>query len=257
MTVSLSSLTSSLYSLSFSSNICRKPTTLSLPGTFSLNRSSKLPSLIVKGENQAAQRNFPIDLKEAISSVIFATPRSVELCLDCGVNHLLVEKLSAKAPDGPTKIKILTAIAEEHNIKWESKSFGDNDTKASQDLLVGPSTPEKSAYVEPFQGHVPPPVHDEKGPPNSGGPSQLTPTHDAYTNSYDQSANTAARKASGNNSITSGMLDIEIKSSGDGSQKMDFRDTYSENKSFFPTGRQLEHGIQGCCLCCTGCCGIC
>lgn len=49
----------------------------------------------------------------------------------------LVEKLSAKAPDGPTKIKILTAIAEEHNIKWESKSFGDNDTKASQDLLVG------------------------------------------------------------------------------------------------------------------------
>jgi hypothetical protein len=49
----------------------------------------------------------------------------------------LVEKLSAKAPDGPTKIKILTAIAEEHNIKWEPKSFGEEDTKASQDLLVG------------------------------------------------------------------------------------------------------------------------
>jgi vacuolar protein sorting-associated protein IST1 len=49
----------------------------------------------------------------------------------------LVEKLSAKAPDGPTKIKILTAIAEEHNIKWEPKSFGEDDTKASQDLLVG------------------------------------------------------------------------------------------------------------------------
>jgi vacuolar protein sorting-associated protein IST1 len=49
----------------------------------------------------------------------------------------LVEKLSAKAPDGPTKIKILTAIAEEHNIKWEPKSFGEDDAKASQDLLVG------------------------------------------------------------------------------------------------------------------------
>jgi len=49
----------------------------------------------------------------------------------------LVEKLSAKAPDGPTKIKILTAIAEEHNINWEPKSFGDDDTKASHDLLVG------------------------------------------------------------------------------------------------------------------------
>ncbi|KAL5079692.1 hypothetical protein RYX36_008113, partial [Vicia faba] len=142
-----------------------------------------------------------------------------------GLLYLLVEKLSAKALDGPTKMKILTAIAQEHNIKWESKSFGDNDTKASQDLLavyfyaffyvkVGTSTLEKSAYVEPFQVHVPLPVHDEKGPPNFGGPSQLTPTHDAYTNSYDQSANTAARKASGNNSATRGIPDIEIKSSG-------------------------------------------
>ncbi|CAL5186373.1 unnamed protein product [Lathyrus oleraceus] len=210
-----------------------------------------------------SQKNCPIDLKEAISSVIFATPRcsdipeladvkkhmaskygkefvsaAVELRPDCGVNRLLVEKLSAKAPDGPTKIKILTAIAEEHNIKWESKSFGDNDTKASQDLLVGPSIPEKSPYVEPFQVHVPPPVHDKKGPPNSGGPSQLTPMHDAYTNSYEQSVNAAARKSSGNNSTTSDMPNIDIKSSGDGSQKMDFRDSYSENRSSFPTGRQ-------------------
>ncbi|KAL5097527.1 hypothetical protein RYX36_001854 [Vicia faba] len=128
---------------------------------------------------------------------------TVKLRPDCG----LVKKLFAKAPDSPTKIKKLTAIAEEYNIKWESN-------------------------------YVPPPVNDEKGPPNSGGPSQLTPTHDAYTNSYDQSVNTAARKASGNNSATSGIPDIEIKSSGDGSQKMDFRDIYSENKSSFPTGRQ-------------------
>ena len=49
----------------------------------------------------------------------------------------LVEKLSAKAPDGPTKIKILTAIAEEHSIKWQPKSFGENDAQLSQDLVVG------------------------------------------------------------------------------------------------------------------------
>jgi len=49
----------------------------------------------------------------------------------------LVEKLSAKAPDGPTKMKILAAIAEEHNIKWDPKSFEENDVKSSQDLLVG------------------------------------------------------------------------------------------------------------------------
>ena len=128
-------------------------------------------------------------MKEAISSVIFASPRcsdipelidvrkhitakygkefvsaAIELRPDCGVNRMasfstcmkldriiflvspfysnlmlsfqLVEKLSAKAPDGPTKIKILAAIAEEHNIKWEPKSFGENDVKSSQDLLV-------------------------------------------------------------------------------------------------------------------------
>ncbi|KAL5102572.1 hypothetical protein RYX36_006899 [Vicia faba] len=170
MVVSLSSLTSSFYSLSFSSNISRKPTTLSLPRTFSFYRSSKLPSLTVSATSLAP----PVESKTA----------DFKTCEEA-YGFKLVEKLSAKAPDGPTKIKILTVIAEEHNIKWESKSFGDNDTKASQDLLVGPSTPEKSAYVEPFQVHVLPPVHDEKGPPNSGGPTQLTPTHDAYTNSYD------------------------------------------------------------------------
>jgi len=134
-------------------------------------------------------RNCPIDLKEAVSSVIFASPRcadipelvdvkkqltskygkefvsaAIELRPDCGVSRMvslstclklgkdkiilklisnlilsfqLIEKLSAKAPDGPTKIKILAAIAEEHNIKWEPKSFEENDVKSSQDLLVG------------------------------------------------------------------------------------------------------------------------
>ncbi|XP_024641289.1 sericin 1 isoform X2 [Medicago truncatula] len=208
-----------------------------------------------------AQKNCPIDLKEAIATVIFATPRcsdipeladvkkhmtskygkeftsaALELRPDCGVNRLLVEKLSAKAPDGPTKIKILTAIAEEHNIDWEPKSFGDNDTKASHDLLDGPSTLQKPAYEEPFQAHVPPPVHVEARPPSSHATSQPKPMHDAYTSSYEQSANAAARNA--NNSTTSGMPITETRSSGGGSQEMDFRDSYSENRSSFPTGRQ-------------------
>ena len=136
----------------------------------------------------------------------------------------LVEKLSAKAPDGPTKIKILAAIAEEHNIKWEPKSLGENDVKSSQDFLVGltscgfslvyfdakclldyicltlyvyvkvgPSTSEKVAYAEPSQIHVPP-AHDEKGPSNLHAPSQVKPVHHSSTNSYEQTASGAARK---------------------------------------------------------------
>ncbi|KAL5059621.1 hypothetical protein RYX36_031225 [Vicia faba] len=181
---------------------------IALPNSLSLTVSATSLAPPVESETTDLKTNCPIDLKEAISSVIFATPKCsyipeltdvkkhmaskygkefVSAAVELHPDYGLVEKFSAKAPDGPTKIKILTAIAEEHNIKWESKLFGDNDTKASQDLL---------------------------GPPNSGGPSQLTPTHDAYTNLYDQSANTTARKTSGNNSATSGMLDIEIKSSG-------------------------------------------
>lgn len=48
----------------------------------------------------------------------------------------MVEKLSAKAPDGPTKVKILSTIAAEHNVKWDPDSFGDTGSKPSEDLLV-------------------------------------------------------------------------------------------------------------------------
>ncbi|GAU48187.1 hypothetical protein TSUD_141760 [Trifolium subterraneum] len=200
-----------------------------------------------------SQKNCPIDLKEAVASVIFATPRCSDIPELADVKkHMtskygkefasaaieLVEKLSVKAPDGPTKIKILTAIAEEHNIKWEPKSFGEDDTKASQDLLDGPSTLQKAAYEEPFQVHVPPPVHDEKGPTNSHSSSQPKPTHDAYTSSYEQNANAYARKDSGINSTTSGMPNTETRSSGVGSHEMDFRDPYSENRGSFPASRQ-------------------
>jgi hypothetical protein len=38
----------------------------------------------------------------------------------------VIEKLSAGAPDIQMKIKTLTSIAEEHNIKWEPKAFEEN-----------------------------------------------------------------------------------------------------------------------------------
>lgn len=91
-----------------------------------------------------SQKNCPLDLKEAIASLIFAAPRCADITElqdvrkqftakygkdfanaasevrpNCGVSRTLVEKLSVNAPDGPTKVKILTAIAEEHNVKWE------------------------------------------------------------------------------------------------------------------------------------------
>ncbi|KAK9715780.1 hypothetical protein RND81_06G188800 [Saponaria officinalis] len=113
-----------------------------------------------------SQKNCPLDLKEAISSLIFAAPRcgditelqdvrkhftakygkdfataAVELRPACGVSRTLVEKLSVNAPDGPTKIKNLKGIAEEHNIQWEPNWFKDEDTVSSSD-------PPRKQYTE-------------------------------------------------------------------------------------------------------------
>ncbi|KAK4432932.1 IST1-like protein [Sesamum alatum] len=128
-----------------------------------------------------SQKTCPIDLKEAIASIVFASPRcgdvpelldvrkhftekygkdfttaAIELRPECGVSRMLVEKLSAKAPDGQTKIKILSAIAEAHNVKWDPTSFEEKESKPPSDLLTGPSTfgKESKAHVEPprFEG---------------------------------------------------------------------------------------------------------
>ena len=41
----------------------------------------------------------------------------------------LVDKLSVKAPDGPTKNKILKEIATERNVTWEPESLVEPDPK--------------------------------------------------------------------------------------------------------------------------------
>ncbi|KAJ0971393.1 hypothetical protein J5N97_019352 [Dioscorea zingiberensis] len=112
-----------------------------------------------------SQKNCPVDLKEAISSVLFASSRcadipeiidvrkqfetkygkefitaALEVRPGCGVSCLLVEKLSAMAPDMVTKMKVLTSIAEEFNIKWDTKPFEDQNQISSDDLLAGPKT---------------------------------------------------------------------------------------------------------------------
>ncbi|KAF8677976.1 hypothetical protein HU200_046333 [Digitaria exilis] len=112
-----------------------------------------------------SQKVCPIDLKEAIASVIFASMRcsdvtelpdirkqftskygkefaaaALEVRPDSGVNRLVIEKLSAGAPDVQTKIKTLTSIAEEHNIKWEPKAFEEKLQKPNEDHLYGSAT---------------------------------------------------------------------------------------------------------------------
>ncbi|KAH0654397.1 hypothetical protein KY289_032075 [Solanum tuberosum] len=126
-----------------------------------------------------SQKNCPIDLKEAITSVVFASPRcgdvpelvdvrkhltakygkefisaAVELRPNCGVSRMLVEKLSAKAPDGQTKMRILGAIAEEHGVKWDPKSVEETESVPSNDLLNGSGSLEKAGNIHEDPLHL-------------------------------------------------------------------------------------------------------
>ncbi|KAG7599198.1 Vacuolar protein sorting-associated protein Ist1 [Arabidopsis suecica] len=110
-----------------------------------------------------AQRECPLDLKEAISSVCFAAPRcsdltelqqvqilfvskygkefvaaASELKPDSGVNRKLVELLSVRAPSPEIKLKLLKEIAEEHELDWDPASTETDLFKSHEDLLDGP-----------------------------------------------------------------------------------------------------------------------
>lgn len=127
-----------------------------------------------------SQKICPVDLKEAVAGIIFAAPRcaeipelkdiskhltakygkefvsaAVELRPDCGVNKTLIEKLSARAPDGLTKEKILTTIAKEQSIKWESSWSKETEPNSS---FPNASNIEKGSkrHMEPDDFVVPP-----------------------------------------------------------------------------------------------------
>lgn len=109
-----------------------------------------------------AQKECPVELQEAIASIIFASPRcsdlpefmqirslftakygkefvaaASDLRPDSSVNRTVIEKLSVRAPFAELKIKVLKAIAQEHNLQWDSSSTEEEFSKKHEDLLDG------------------------------------------------------------------------------------------------------------------------
>lgn len=126
------------------------------------------------------QRDCPADLKEAISSVIYAAPRcsdipelsrirdifekkygndfvsaATDLRPESGVNSLLVEKLSIRKPGGEVKLKMLKEIAKEYQVEWNSKETEDELLKPPEELIEGPSI-FISASSFPIKRNLPP-----------------------------------------------------------------------------------------------------
>lgn len=111
-----------------------------------------------------SQRECPLDLKEAISSICFAAPRcadlpellqvqmsfaakygkefvsaATELMPDCGVNRQLIELLSIRAPSPEKKLTLLKEIAVEHDVDWDPTASEAEFLKKHEDLLNGPA----------------------------------------------------------------------------------------------------------------------
>ncbi|CAL0328544.1 unnamed protein product [Lupinus luteus] len=112
-----------------------------------------------------SQRECPLDLKEAISSVCFAAPRcadlpellqvqflfgakygneflsaATELRPDCGVNRQLIELLSVRAPSPEKKLKLLKEIAVEHELDWDPAPSETSSLK-NMKTYCGPTFP--------------------------------------------------------------------------------------------------------------------
>ncbi|KAK6940110.1 Vacuolar protein sorting-associated protein Ist1 [Dillenia turbinata] len=128
-----------------------------------------------------AQRECPLDLKEAISSVCFAAPRcadlaellqvqmlfamkygkefvsaATDLMPECGVNRQLIELLSIRAPAADVKLKLLKEIAEEHELDWDPTASETELFKSHEDLLNGPMQ-----FVSGSKLPLPKEKHDE------------------------------------------------------------------------------------------------
>ncbi|XP_076924337.1 uncharacterized protein LOC143586748 [Bidens hawaiensis] len=140
-----------------------------------------------------SQRECPLELKEAVASIIFAAPRcsdlpdlltvrnlfatkygkefilaASELRPDTSVNRTIIEKLSVYTPSGEVKLNVLKEIAREYNILWDSSKTEAEFKKLPEDLLNGPKQistvtqiPEsrKESPVKPITSSPRGPVH--------------------------------------------------------------------------------------------------
>lgn len=148
--------------------------------------------LVVRLPIIEAQRECPLDLREAIATLIYAAPRcsdlpellhirnlfvakygkefvaaAAELRPDCGVNRQIIEKLSVRAPDADIKLKALKEITGEHEVGWDFSATEAEFFKLHEDLLDGSNhvlsgvkvelsvEEEKKSHPTPVKGPLP------------------------------------------------------------------------------------------------------
>ncbi|KAJ0251066.1 Regulator of Vps4 activity in the MVB pathway protein [Hirschfeldia incana] len=163
-------------------------------------------------------KECPVDLKEGIASLIFAAPRcseipelgdlkdifekkygrdfvaaATELRPTCGVNRMLVDRLSVMRPFGEVKLKVMKEIAKEFQVDWDTKETEQELLKPQEQTIGGPrefvcasSLPVKRASDES--------IDPTKAVPRSSSSMSMT-THYHDTESAAEAAAELAKQA--------------------------------------------------------------
>ncbi|XP_076914457.1 uncharacterized protein LOC143573471 [Bidens hawaiensis] len=142
-----------------------------------------------------SQRECPLELKEAVASIIFAAPRcsdlpdlltvrnlfatkygkefilaASELRPDTSVNRTIIEKLSVYTPSGEVKLNVLKEIAQEYNILWDSSKTEAEFKKLPEDLLNGPKQISTVTQIPKIRKESPKAAHHEPITTSQRGP---------------------------------------------------------------------------------------
>ncbi|KAF3326674.1 IST1-like protein [Carex littledalei] len=132
-----------------------------------------------------SKKECPVELQEAIASIIYASSRcsdlpelttirnlfgtkygkefvmsALELRPDSCVNRTVIEKLSVKAPSAEAKLNVLKSIAQERGLEWDSSATEAQFNKTYDDLLDrSESSQNKPTICTPTEGRsIPSPV---------------------------------------------------------------------------------------------------
>lgn len=138
-----------------------------------------------------SQKECPLELREAVASVVFAAPRcsdlpellhvrslfsakygkefilaATELRPDTSVNRSIIEKLSVYAPPPEVRLRVMKEIAQEYNVAWDSSKTEAEFSKKPEDLLNGPKPISMGTPPSPA-----PPVQDHSEKHSRASPS--------------------------------------------------------------------------------------
>ncbi|XP_028799894.1 protein phosphatase 1 regulatory subunit 37 [Neltuma alba] len=212
-----------------------------------------------------SQRECPLDLKEAISSVCFAAPRcadlpellqvqmlfaskygkefisaATELMPDCGVNRQLIELLSIRAPSPEKKLTLLKEIAVEHDVDWDPTASEAEFLKKHEDLLNGPTQFFSGSKVPlPEEKHnealYSAPDQPNKGEPDSDSDSDVLEFPEVPKVSVRSSANFAMAPETVTSSPSIPPPEVGLHSSSSSGGSADIKSEYTEEKSMVNT----------------------